>query len=81
MGNRRRARESALRILFQLEFNEADPEANSVGSKGLGEPPIIPTAAALANAVEDAIGVRVTDLPLTPDRVLDALRAQKEAAR
>jgi CO/xanthine dehydrogenase Mo-binding subunit len=59
----------------------ADPEANSVGSKGLGEPPIIPLTAAVANAVADAIGVRVTDLPLTPDRILNALRAGKETAQ
>ena len=51
-----------------------DVEANSVGSKGLGEPPIIPAAAAIANAVFDAVGVRVTDLPITPKRLLAALR-------
>jgi xanthine dehydrogenase YagR molybdenum-binding subunit len=51
----------------------ADPEANSVGSKGLGEPPIIPAPAAIANAVADAIGVRITELPITPDRLLRAL--------
>ncbi len=56
----------------------ADIQANSVGSKGLGEPPIIPLAAAVANAVADAIGVRITALPITPDRVLNALRAERE---
>lgn len=56
-----------------LFVDEADVEANSVGSKGLGEPPIIPTAAAIANAVFDATGVRVTDLPITPDRLLPLL--------
>ncbi|MBN1640475.1 MAG: xanthine dehydrogenase family protein molybdopterin-binding subunit [Anaerolineae bacterium] len=55
-----------------------DVEANSVGSKGLGEPPIIPTPAAIANAVADAIGVRVLDLPITPDRVLAALARARE---
>jgi CO/xanthine dehydrogenase Mo-binding subunit/aerobic-type carbon monoxide dehydrogenase small subunit (CoxS/CutS family) len=59
----------------------ADPEANSVGSKGLGEPPIIVTPAAIANAVADAIGVRILYLPLTPDRVLRALREHQEGAR
>jgi xanthine dehydrogenase YagR molybdenum-binding subunit len=59
----------------------ADPEANTVGSKGLGEPPIIPTPAAITNAVADAIGVRMLDLPLTPDRVLCALREHREGAR
>lgn len=57
-----------------LFVDQADPEANSVGSKGLGEPPIIPTPAAIANAVADAIGVPITDLPITPDKVLRALR-------
>jgi CO/xanthine dehydrogenase Mo-binding subunit len=57
-----------------------DTAANSVGAKGLGEPPIIPPAAAIANAVADAIGVRVLDLPLTPDRVLGALKSAREGA-
>jgi xanthine dehydrogenase YagR molybdenum-binding subunit len=52
-----------------------DERANSVGVKGLGEPPIIPTAAAIANAVYDAIGVRLRETPMTPKRVLDALDA------
>ena len=51
----------------------ADTEANSVGSKGLGEPPIIPIAPAIANAVFDAVGVRATELPITADRMLGLL--------
>jgi CO/xanthine dehydrogenase Mo-binding subunit len=51
-----------------------------VGSKGVGEPPIIPTPAAIANAVADAIGVRITDLPITPERILHALRGVQEEA-
>jgi len=54
-----------------------DPRANSVGIKGLGEPPIIPTAGAIANAVADALGVRVFEAPITPQRVLDALARRK----
>jgi len=46
---------------------------NNVGLRGLGEPTIVPTAAAIANAVHNAIGARVRDLPMTPDRVLQAL--------
>jgi CO/xanthine dehydrogenase Mo-binding subunit len=57
-----------------------DPEANSVGGKGLGEPPIIPTAPAIANAIADAIGVRVRTSPITPDRVLQALAEKGEEA-
>ena len=51
----------------------ADRRANNLGSKGLGEPPIIPTAAAVANAVANAIGVPVRTTPMTPARVLAAL--------
>jgi xanthine dehydrogenase YagR molybdenum-binding subunit len=50
---------------------------NNVGMMGLGEPPTIPTAAAIANAVANAIGARVRSLPITPDKVLAALGAMK----
>ena len=43
------------------------------GARGIGEPPIGPPAAAIANAVEDAVGVRITELPITPERVARAL--------
>jgi CO/xanthine dehydrogenase Mo-binding subunit len=51
------------------------PDANlpNLGSKGLGEPPIVPTAAAIANAFAHATGRRSAALPLTPARVLEAL--------
>jgi CO/xanthine dehydrogenase Mo-binding subunit len=49
------------------------------GAKGVGEPALIPTAAAVANAVYDAIGVRIYSLPITPERVLQALE-EKAAA-
>jgi xanthine dehydrogenase YagR molybdenum-binding subunit len=43
------------------------------GVIGVGEPCTVPTASAIANAVANALGVRVPDLPITPDRVLSAL--------
>ena len=49
------------------------------GVIGIGEPPTISTAAAIANAVANAIGVRVRSLPLSPDRVLAALATQQKA--
>jgi len=49
------------------------PGHDDRGVIGLGEPPVISPAAAVANAVANAIGVRVPSLPLTPDRVLAAL--------
>ncbi len=53
--------------------DEPDRRANNIGAKGLGEPPIIPAAAAVANAVGNAIGVHVRTAPMTPARVLEAL--------
>lgn len=47
------------------------------GAKGVGEPALIPTAAAIANAVYNAIGVRIFALPITPERVLEALARGK----
>jgi xanthine dehydrogenase YagR molybdenum-binding subunit len=53
--------------------NVPDSKANSTGAKGIGEPPLIPTAPAIANALYDAIGVRIHEAPLTRQRVLAAL--------
>lgn len=47
------------------------------GAKGLGEAGTIPVSAAVANAVHDAVGVRLRELPLTPERVYRALRARQ----
>jgi xanthine dehydrogenase YagR molybdenum-binding subunit len=47
-----------------------DEEANATGAKGCGEPPLIPTAAAIANAIYDAIGVRIRELPITRDKLV-----------
>ena len=47
---------------------------------GIGEPPTIGTAAAIGNAVSNAIGVRVTHWPMTPMNVLNALAAQEGKA-
>lgn len=57
-------------------IDEPDHLANAIGAKGVGEPPIIPTAPAIANAVYDAIGVRIRDLPLTRERLLEAIGRQ-----
>jgi xanthine dehydrogenase YagR molybdenum-binding subunit len=61
-------------------IDRADNLINNIGSKGVGEPPIIPTAAAIVNAVAHATGIRFHALPLTRDRVLDALeKAQSDS--
>jgi CO/xanthine dehydrogenase Mo-binding subunit len=51
-----------------------DPHLTNLGSKGLGEPPIIPTAAAIANAIRDATGADVRSLPISREEMLRALR-------
>ncbi len=57
-----------------------DPEANSTGVKGIGEPPLMPTAPAIANAIFDATGLRLRDLPLSRQRLVAAL-AERDSAR
>lgn len=56
-----------------------DAEANIVGAKGLGEPVTIPTGAAIANAVYDAVGVRMADTPVNPETLVGRLDAPEEA--
>lgn len=52
--------------------------SNNTGAVGIGEPVTVPTAAALANAVHNALGVAVRDLPMTPERVLAALAGKSK---
>ena len=52
---------------------EKPAPAGPFGARGVGEPPIVPAPAALANAVHDATGVRLTELPLTPERIALAM--------
>jgi CO/xanthine dehydrogenase Mo-binding subunit len=54
-----------------------DQECNATGAKGLGEPVTIPTAAAVANAVYHATGVRVTETPISPMRLVQLLAEQR----
>ena len=44
------------------------------GGMSIGESPVVPVAAAIANAVDDAVGVRIYDLPITAEKVLSALK-------
>ncbi len=57
------------------------PNAGPKGSKGIGEPPCVPTAGAVANAIAKAIGARVHELPMTPERVWAAAREGPVADR
>ncbi|TAM75520.1 xanthine dehydrogenase family protein molybdopterin-binding subunit [bacterium] len=59
---------------LHVELVEVPSTYGPYGAKGVGEPPAIPGAAAFANAIEDAVGVRIMEVPLTAPRVLTALR-------
>jgi len=58
-------------------FVETDDPAGPFGAKGVGEPGLVPTAPALASAIYDAVGVRVNDLPITPEKIVRALKEKK----
>ncbi len=58
-------------------FIEVEDPVGPFGAKGLGEEVSVPVAPAIANAVYDAIGVRIKDLPITPEKILRALKEGK----
>jgi xanthine dehydrogenase YagR molybdenum-binding subunit len=64
--------------IVHAQVNLPDLAANSTGVKGIGEPPLIPTAPAIANAIYDAVGVRLRHNPLTRRRLLSALAEQAQ---
>jgi xanthine dehydrogenase YagR molybdenum-binding subunit len=68
--------------IYHVHVNIPDTKANTTGAKGVGEPPLVPTAPALANAIHNATGVRVRQGPLNRQRLLEHLAAQagKEAS-
>ncbi len=70
---------SAPDVDFPIDVDciETHDEEGPFGAKGVGEPGLVPTAPAIANAVYDAIGVRIHSLPITPEKVLAALRGEK----
>lgn len=63
---------------MEVVLLEMAPQADGpFGVKGIGEPAMVPTAPAIANALYDAVGVRIFDLPLTAEKVLAALKAKE----
>ena len=63
---------------IQTTFIETVDPHGPFGAKGIGEPTTIPTAPAIANAIAHAIGVRIKDLPITPDKILKALKEKEK---
>jgi len=71
---------SAADVDFPIHITciETHDEEGPFGAKGVGEPGLVPTAPAVANAVYDAIGVRISALPIPPEKLLSALKAKKD---
>jgi CO/xanthine dehydrogenase Mo-binding subunit len=56
---------------------EVPSDLGPFGAKGVGEPPVVPVAAAIANAIKDAVGIRMMQIPMTPERVYDTLKKEQ----
>ena len=67
--------------MVSLPIDLPDPAANTTGAKGLGEPVTIPTAAAVANAVYNATGVRVTSTPMSPVQLCELFARTTKGAK
>jgi xanthine dehydrogenase molybdenum-binding subunit len=63
---------------MEVTLVEAVDPYGPFGAKGIGEPGLVPTAAAIANAVEDATGIRIRELPITPEKILKAWEEMKK---
>ena len=59
---------------IEVDIVESYDPTGPFGAKGVGEPTSVPTAAAILNAIHDAVGVRLTTLPATAERVLMAIK-------
>ncbi len=57
-----------------------DPQG-PFGAKGMGEASLLPTSAAIANAIQDAVGIRIKELPITPEKILKALKEKDETTK
>jgi CO/xanthine dehydrogenase Mo-binding subunit len=67
--------------VIKTAFMENGDGPGPFGAKGIGEGPVLAVAPAIADAVRDAVGVVIKDLPLTPEKVWKALTASAGEAR
>ena len=65
-------------VITSVPIDRPDDEANLTGAKGLGEPVTIPTAAAIANAIYNATGIRMTASPINPVTLCEALAKDRK---
>ena len=63
---------------IQVIFVETEDPNGPYGAKGLGEPGLVPVAPAIVNAIYHATGVRIKDLPVTPEKILEGLQKKKD---
>jgi CO/xanthine dehydrogenase Mo-binding subunit len=66
--------------ITSIILEDPDP-IGPLGVKGIGEPAMVPTIPAVMNAIYDAVGIRITDLPATPEKVLSAIKRKGQLAR
>lgn len=62
---------------IEISLIENPDPLGPFGAKGIGEPATVPTAPAIINAIYDAVGVRIRELPVTPQKILNALIENK----
>jgi len=62
---------------FTNRLVENEDSDGPFGAKGIGEPATIATVPAIANAIYDAVGVRIFNLPITPEKMLKALKENR----
>jgi CO/xanthine dehydrogenase Mo-binding subunit len=63
--------------MIDTEIVEVPNPKHPYGLRGVGEVPVVPTMAAIANAIGDAIGIRPRSLPMSPPKVLDLIEQAK----
>lgn len=61
-------------VPIESVFIETNDPQGPFGAKGMGEASLLPTAAAIANAIHDAVGIRIKDLPITREKILKAIK-------
>ena len=61
---------------IEIHYIETNDPASPYGAKGVSEAGIIPIPAAVANAVADAIGTRIHSLPISPEKILTAIKTK-----
>jgi CO/xanthine dehydrogenase Mo-binding subunit len=62
-----------------VSFVENPEETGPFGARGVAEPAMVPTAPAIANAVYNAVGIRLSTMPLTPERILNAIKMKEKS--